>query len=190
MTLLTLIRHGETDWNRQGRIQGNTDVLLNDTGLAQAAEAAALLDHEPWSGVVTLPLSRARVTGEVIATSLGVSTLPPMSGLAERDYGECEGVEMDVARSLYPSGEYPGSESNESVFDRALSAINVIRAAHPGDSVIVVAHGGLLHTLLSRLNGARVPSIANATVNVIKYAKDDERWVIQAINSVPHEQSS
>lgn len=91
---------------------------------------------------------------------------------------------------FYPSGEYPGSESNESVFDRALSAINVIRAAHPGDSVIVVAHGGLLHTLLSRLNGARVPSIANATVNVIKYAKDDERWVIQAINSVPHEQSS
>lgn len=189
MTLLALVRHGETDWNRQGRIQGTTDVPLNETGLAQATAAAARLGSElfaqDWSGVITSPLSRARVTGEVIAGTLGIPFLPTMPGLAERDYGQGEGMEIDAARLRYPGGDYPESEGNDLVLERALSSIEDIRSRHRRP-VIVVAHGGLLHTLLSRLNGARVPSIANATVNLIEFVDEPGRWDIRFLNDEPH----
>ncbi len=190
MTLLALVRHGETDWNRRGLIQGTTDVPLNETGLAQAADAAARLGSDSfaqgWSGVITSPLSRARVTGEVIASTLGIPFLSPVPGLAERDYGQGEGMEMDVAKLRYPDGVYPESEGNDLVLERALLSIDGIRSRHGGRPLIVVAHGGLLHTLLSRLNGARVPSIANATVNLVEFEADRERWVIHAINGEPY----
>ena len=82
MTTLALIRHGETDWNRRGLIQGVTDVPLNETGLAQAARAAEELVSYPlardWAGVVTSPLVRAFATGLVIAHSLSIPMLEPM----------------------------------------------------------------------------------------------------------------
>lgn len=189
MTLLALVRHGETEWNRQGRIQGTTDVPLNETGMAQAIDAATKLSSErftqDWSGVITSPLSRAQVTGEVIANALGIPFLPPMLGLAERDYGQAEGMDMESARIQYPDGDYPESESNDLVLKRALWSIEDIRSRH-SQPMVVVAHGGLLHTLLSRLNGSRVPSIANATVNLVEFESDREKWVIHAINGDRH----
>lgn len=184
MTTLALIRHGETDWNRRGLIQGVTDVPLNETGLAQAARAAEELVSYPlardWAGVVTSPLVRAFATGLVIAHSLSIPMLEPMPQLAERDYGEAEGMEVVRAKDLYPAGDYPGSEDNDLVFERSLSAIDDLRRVCTDGALVLVAHGGLLHTLLSRLHGERLPSINNATVNLLEH--DGDRWLVRAIN--------
>ncbi len=180
-----LIRHGETDWNKRGLIQGVTDVPLNETGLAQAMSAAERLmadhSHFAWSAVVTSALVRARVTGQVIADILDIPMLEPMTQFAERNYGTMEGVEITRARELHPTGEYPESEHNDQVFERSRAAIESLRETHPGGSLIIVSHGGLLHTLLSRLHGTRLPPIQNATVNVLEYS--DDGWVVRVVNN-------
>lgn len=184
MTTLALIRHGETDWNKRGLIQGITDVPLNDAGLAQASSAARQLEaHRSglgWAATVTSPLVRAVATGQVIADSLGIPMLEPMHQLAERNYGAAEGVSMAHARELYPTGDYPESESNDLVLARSLNAIDELRRRYDGNALVVVAHGGLLHTLLSRLHGIRQPSIENAKVNVIEYVGD--HWEVREVN--------
>lgn len=183
MITLAMIRHGETDWNHRGLIQGTTDVPLNEIGLAQASQAAEqLASHHSgkWASVVTSPLSRAFTTGQVIASALEIPVLDPMQELAERDYGAMEGVEMTRARQLHPEGDYPGSEHNDQVFARAFSAIETLRSTHPGAALVVVSHGGLTHTLLSRLHGERVESINNAAVNLLEH--DGDRWKVRAIN--------
>lgn len=184
MISIALIRHGETDWNKRGLIQGTTDVPLNETGLAQASTVAEQLVSQQsrgkWTGVVTSPLVRASATGQVIADVLGVPMLAPMPEFVERDFGVMEGVEMTRAKELYPAGDYPKSESNDLVLERSLNAIDELHQTYADGALVVVAHGGLLHTLLSRLHGLRLPSIQNATVNVLEH--DDKRWKVQLIN--------
>lgn len=191
MTLLALVRHGETEWNREGRIQGTSDVPLNDTGRAQAAQAAERLGADPfereWFGVITSPLSRARETGHLIARTLAVPLLAAMPGLTERDYGRGDGMTIAEARFQHPDGDYPRSESDDRVLERALASIDAIQSRHPQRSLIVVSHGGLLHTLLSRLNGSRVPAILNGTINLIEFAQESGGWAVRAINSEPHQ---
>lgn len=185
MTILALIRHGETDWNARGLIQGLADIPLNDTGIDQARSAAKELRSQfpdmKWAGLISSPLLRAAATGQVIAETLGIPIMDPMPQFAERDYGAMDGAEMTRAKALYPTGEYPESEHNRAVLERARDAINGLHQAHEGKSLIVVSHGGLLHTLLSDIHGSRVPSIQNATVNILEHRGGV--WVIQHINN-------
>lgn len=179
-----MIRHGETDWNLRGLIQGRSDNPLNATGIAQASGVAAQIQSAPsgvdWAGVVTSPLVRAVKTGEIIANELGLPILESMSQLAERDYGAMEGVEVERARELHPAGDYPDSEHNDQVFERSLNAMNQLHTVHAGSGVVVVAHGGVIVTLLSMIHGTRVPSIQNSTLNLLEH--DGERWIVRLVN--------
>lgn len=180
-----LIRHGETNWNKRGLIQGVTDVPLNETGFAQAEAAAQALSTDrsapEWSFVVSSPLSRARATGQVIADILNVPMLMPLAQFAERDYGTMEGVEIARARQLHPNGRYPDSEHNDQVFERSHRAIECLRLNYAGAGLIIVSHGGLLHILLSRIHGAPLPSIQNAAVNILEYGHVG--WAVRVVNS-------
>jgi len=184
MTTLALIRHGETEWNNRGLMQGITDIPLNDTGLAQASNAAELLRSQnvvgSWSAVVTSPLVRAAATGKVIADALEIPLLDAMPQLIERDFGSLEGAEVTRVDELYPTGNFPDAESNEIVFDRALRAINDLRDTHAERSLVVVAHGGLLNTLLSRLHGTQLPWLSNAAMNLVEH--DGDRWNVRIVN--------
>lgn len=187
MTVIALVRHGQTDWNFQNRIQGVSDVPLNDTGRQQAAEAATLLAGErwalPWTAVVTSPLVRAGETGAVIASKLGIPVLDPLPGLAERDYGAAEGMHIDEAHRLYPDRDYPRAEPTVDVTARSLESLGILRAQHPGEHLIVVAHGGLLHGLLSHLHGSRVPTILNSAANLVAFDDTAQDWLVYAINN-------
>ena len=90
--LLYLVRHGETDWNRDRRIQGSTDIPLNDTGRSQATAIGKLLAQRQWDAVVTSPLSRAVETAQLIAAQIGVSEVKRDAHIVERRYGEAEGM--------------------------------------------------------------------------------------------------
>ncbi|MCR2785766.1 MULTISPECIES: histidine phosphatase family protein [unclassified Microbacterium] len=182
MTLLTLVRHGETDWNRARRIQGATDIPLNDTGRAQAREAAerlrARLDPAAPVFVVSSDLSRARETAEIIADALGLPAPKLYAQLRERAYGEAEGV--DAAEFLerwgdWHAAEIPGAEPLPDLRDRALAGLQQIardvrRTTAPGSaSVIAVAHGALIREIIRHATGGQLPPVGFRLPNGSSY---------------------
>ena len=96
-----MVRHGETDWNRQRRFQGRADQPLNEAGRGQARELAELLHGEPVSAVYTSPLRRALETAEILAGNFGLRP-EPLDALLEIDVGAWEGLTIDEVRTTYP----------------------------------------------------------------------------------------
>ncbi len=158
MTTILLARHGETDWNRDLRFQGHADEPLNDTGRAQARRLAASLGDERLTAVYTSDLSRAAETAAIVAASLGLPvTADPR--LREIDVGSWQGR----TRAEIDSTRWDG-ESYEAHRARALEALFGIAAAHPGERVLVVAHGGTLRRVQEAAVGEASPVLENCGV--------------------------
>jgi len=167
MTELYLVRHGETEWNAARRIQGRTDIPLNDTGRRQAREAAELLARRSWHGVYASPLDRAHETAEIIAARLGLDGVTDIDALIERDYGEAEGMGFDEIEALYPEGvRAPGQETREEVAARVVPALLELAERHPGERLVIVSHGGAIRSVLQTAEpGTQHPRITNASVH-------------------------
>ena len=150
MTLLYLVRHGETDWNLAHRIQGSTDIPLNDTGREQAAITGRLLASREWDAVIASPLSRAYETASIIAGELGLGDPEPLADLVERHYGEAEGLSYEEIDARFPGDTVvPGRESREEVAERVVPALIALAERHPGQSLVVVSHGGVIRAVLN-----------------------------------------
>ena len=197
MTLLTLVRHGETDWNRARRIQGSTDIPLNDTGREQARQVAELLRDRMPAGspviVVSSDLSRARETAEIIAGALGVDPPRTYPQLRERAYGEAEGV--DTAEFLerwgdWHSAEIPGAEPWPALRARALAALQQIvrdvrqTTAPASASVIAVAHGALIREIIRHATGGELPPVGFRLPNGSTYDLLLERDRLRLLSGV------
>lgn len=163
MTLIYLVRHGETDWNRERRIQGSTDIPLNKTGRSQAARTADIFARASFDGVASSPLSRALETGSIIAVAVGIEAceIEVLDELAERRYGEAEGLDDRELRERFPGKtEVPGRESREQVAARVIPALIALAERHErgrrGDSpsarLIVTTHGGVIRTVLNHVS--------------------------------------
>ena len=179
---IALTRHGETNWNAERRLQGSTDIPLNDIGREQAVVSAARFDREHWHLVVTSPLSRASETGAIIAAGLGIRVGGVYADLAERDYGRAEGLTDADAIARWADGAYPGLEDRNLVAARGLRAIDRIASDLPDASVIVVAHGTLIREVLGRLTSTPIPPILNATTSIIELA--DGEWSVCTVNEL------
>lgn len=171
---IAIVRHGETDWNLAGRIQGRTEIPLNDTGRAQAAATgAALMSAAPalgaWERLYASPLGRASETAAIIATELGLPAPRIDEGLWERDFGSAEGVCVPEVHDRWPGLDIPDAESLEALADRSAAAFTRIHAAVPG--AVVVAHGAMIRAGLARLTGAPMPRIANGEVWLLSLAE-------------------
>lgn len=152
MTELYLVRHGETDWNRQRRIQGLTDIPLNETGRAQARDTGMLLARRRWDAVYASPLSRARETAEIIAGELGLPEPTLLDALVERNYGEAEGLDWMQVETRFPHGApVPGRESREQVGARVVPALIELAEQRPGESLVIVSHGGAIRAVLGEV---------------------------------------
>jgi broad specificity phosphatase PhoE len=188
VTLLTLIRHGETDWNRARRIQGSTDVPLNDDGRQQARDAAtalrAQLDLES-TVVVASDLSRARETAGIVAAGLGLEVSRLYPDLRERGYGEAEGLDVDefVFRwGDWHTAEVPGAEPWPHLRERGLRALeHVVRDAAGRDggmpaSIVVVTHGAMIRELIRYATDGELPlpgeRLANGAAFSVRYHPD------------------
>ncbi len=169
--LLYLVRHGETDWNLQRRIQGSTDIPLNDTGRAQARRAGELLASRTWDAVIASPLGRALETAEIIAAEVGLPEPTTDVRLMERAYGDAEGLEISEVDRRYPGDTFvPGREEREDVAARAIAALVDIGEAHPDQSVIVVSHGGLIRSVLTAVDPrTRHPAITNGSIHSFRH---------------------
>lgn len=169
--LLYLVRHGETDWNKQHRIQGRTDIPLNDTGRAQAEATGRLLARRQWDAVVSSPLSRAFETADIIAAAVGLPEPSTDPAIVERNYGEAEGLNEAELIARFPTrGAIPGRETPEEVAGRALPALLQIARERPGQAVIVVCHGGVIRAVLGVVDPeGHHGAITNGSVHSLRY---------------------
>jgi broad specificity phosphatase PhoE len=155
MTTLLLVRHGETDWNADGRLQGQTDRPLSDYGRRQARQLADDLAGEEFDAVYASDLARARETAEIVAERLGLPVvLDP--DLREKDWGNWEGL-TSVERDRV---EFVG-ESTEAHQERMLRALRRIADRHPGGRVLVVTHGGSMRRVQTAALGFAMPVVEN-----------------------------
>ena len=149
-TTIVLVRHGETDWNLEGRVQGHTDRPLNATGLAQARELAAALAEEPLDAIYASDLSRAFETARILAQphELDVVAAP---GLREKHFGTWEGLTGDEVLERYPraaGGSWGDAETSAELGERVRATLTEIAARHEGRRVLVVSHGGPMRAAL------------------------------------------
>lgn len=194
MTRICLVRHGETDWNAERRLQGHIDVPLNTTGLAQARATAANLAGQHFTAVYTSDLQRARQTAAEAAQALALEPRPEPR-LRERHYGEFQGLTYGEAQTRYPEDyrrfherdpEFAFGNDGESLEEfaaRIRATLEALAARHAGEQILVVTHGGVLdiaHRLTSGkpLESARDFTIPNAALNWIEYT--DEGWRLLA----------
>ena len=173
MTTLLLARHGETDWNRELRIQGSSDIELNELGRDQAFGLAQELEHVELDAIYSSDLSRARATAEAVAASHGLDVRLD-SRLRERSFGSWEGFTRADIEAL-PEGSRHDGETDEDVRERVLEAVQAIAGAHPGEQVLIVSHGGALNTLWHHALGVRVERWGNCAV--YKLAVRDDGFV-------------
>jgi probable phosphoglycerate mutase len=171
MTLIYFVRHGETDWNFQRRIQGKTDIPLNDTGRNQARETGRLLANRRWDLVVSSPLVRARETAEIIAAELGMPEPVIVGDIAERNYGAAEGLDYEQIEREFPNdAPVPGRESREEVTARVIPAIVELAQRYPGQSLVVVSHGGVIRSVLMKVApGEHTVPIRNGSVHSFRH---------------------
>jgi uncharacterized phosphatase len=181
--IAAFIRHGQTDWNRDGLLQGSSDIPLNDTGRSQARDALMTLRSRPWDVVVSSPLLRARETAQIIADGLGIPLGPAYPGLVERDYGELEGTPSSDAIERWPDRGYPGAESLDAVASRGAAALALIADEYPGGSVLTVCHGTIIRYTLARLAGRPVPGIDNGSVSMVRTGAFG--WDVVTVNGIP-----
>lgn len=150
MSLIYLVRHGETAWNLAKRIQGSTDIPLNDTGREQARSTGLLLARREWHLIASSPLARAKETASIIAGEVGLDEPLEIEALAERRYGDAEGLDYRTIDERYPGDTpVPGREERADVAARAIPAILDLAASHPGRNIIVVTHGGVIRSVLA-----------------------------------------
>lgn len=150
MTRMLLVRHGQSEWNAQGRWQGRADPPLSELGRLQARHAAARLGSVDV--IVASPLRRAFDTACIIAEQLGVGPVVAEPDLVERDAGEWSGLTRAEIEQRWPgwieAGRRPeGYEDDDSVLERTTRALVRIERVHRGADVVVVCHGGIIYAL-------------------------------------------
>jgi probable phosphoglycerate mutase len=191
-TRLCLVRHGETAWNAERRIQGQLDVPLSAVGHAQARAVANSLVQEPFEAVYSSDLSRALHTAEAAAHLLGLPVRHDI-GLRERHYGVLQTLTYGEFERRHPDA-YARFQSREEDFAlpgggeslrrfaaRVTHCVDEIVAAHPGEQVLIVAHGGVLDILHRRASGQPLSAprdfeIPNAALNWLEV--DRGEWTL------------
>lgn len=178
-TVIGLLRHGQTDWNIDFRLQGVTDIPLNETGIGQARLAAEVIVSTDWDLILTSPLSRARDTAQIVATAHGFADFRIEPLLLERSFGEAEGLGHDEWRAKYSdTNAVPGGESLAELEIRAWRLLDSLAENHSGQRVLAVSHGALIRKLLGLVSQGEFPRegerLGNASMSIFEH--DGNAW--------------
>jgi probable phosphoglycerate mutase len=200
MTIILLVRHGQTELNRAERFRGRSEAPLNAAGLAQA-EAAARRIAATWKPVAVYasPLSRALQTGEAIARACGV-TIQPEPGLIDIDFGQWQGLSGDEARQRWPDEfqnwrlhphlcQIPAGENLSIVRQRLMDTLQSLIARHPADTIVLVGHTVTNQLLLLGVLGLGNDRFwhlrqGNGAINVIETRDGD--YILVSMNDTAH----
>lgn len=160
-TTVYLTRHGQTEWNSQGRMMGWADEDINALGRTQAGRLARRLAKLPLDAVYTSPLKRAVTTGAIIGRSHGLAP-QPLPGLIEINYGDWEGLYRKEVAAKWPEADrrmmenpaglvIPGGESYDQLEVRVTGAFSEAVNREPGKNILLVSHQGILKVLVAKL---------------------------------------
>lgn len=193
LTRICFVRHGETDWNIELRMQGHIDLALNSTGEAQAVAVGRHFSDVQAAALYSSDLLRARQTAQPISAALK-RPMVLVPKLRERNFGRCEGLTFKEIAEKYPGDaraiasrdpDYaaPGGESRRQHQTRVLDGIGELVRGHPGQTIVVVTHGGVLDVINRRARdlppeALRDYPIPNTGINWVAIA--GERWVIES----------
>lgn len=158
-TTLVLVRHGETDWNRERRYQGHADQPLNDAGRSQALELASRLRDEPVTALYTSPLRRASETAQILADGFDL-VARTLDALLEIDVGAWEGLTVDEVRERYPNrvdqdwrSGWEDGETYDELERRVVPALIELGPRHDGGHILAVTHAGPLRAAIAASKG-------------------------------------
>ena len=171
--IIYAMRHGQTDWNTQSRIQGKTDIPLNETGRMQARAIAESLP-DGITVILSSPLKRAIETAEIVNERFGVPIVIE-EALIERNFGGYEGqlmsdVDFNALRSWWSDTPTPGGETIREVCDRVFGFASAIEEKYSGQTVLIVTHGHVLCAMdwywdgLPQRGGQSIPEMENCAV--------------------------
>lgn len=188
--LLFLFRHGETDWNREGRLQGHTDTPLNATGLAQARALAERLRPHRLDAVMSSDLARAWTTAQIVAEDLCVPLIRE-PGLREAQIGEAEGLFWPEVKSRFgealterwftdDAAAFPGGETGLETRSRGLAALRRFVAAQPYRRIGVSTHGAMVRQLMKHAlpPGSPPAKTRNTVLYILRYEPVADRFLI------------
>lgn len=189
MPQIILIRHGETDWNQLGLIQGRTDNPLNDTGFAQAKAAAPLFENTRVDAIISSTMTRAKQTAQTLAEAIGFDTDDILhdSRIVERDFGAADGV---LASEIYEqvfTGDVDFLESEAAIMERVMEGITEFAYAYPEPEqvVLVVVHSHVIKAALQAIAPQTYTfreKLVNLSANYLTYDHENETWTIDKIN--------
>ncbi|MGB9797519.1 MAG: histidine phosphatase family protein [bacterium] len=190
-TRLYLVRHGMTEWNDDGKMQGRTDVPLNERGITQAKLLAKRLANVPLSAIYSSPLMRAMKTAEIIAQNHGLPIIPA-TPLQEADFGGWEGLTLEEIKNgwgeaidLWYEGKAlpPKGEGILEMQRRVVEFVEDVIEKHKGEEILIVAHGGPIRAFICHILGTLKPfrrlKQANANLNIVDYF---EEWGYQIVS--------
>jgi broad specificity phosphatase PhoE len=182
-TVIGLFRHGQTDWNVDMRLQGISDIPLNDSGIQQVEVAAKALVNTNWNRLLSSPLDRARKSAEILNATLKMESAEIHELLIERSFGVAEGLSYDLWRDKYSSGEHAdGSESLTDLTARAQMLLADLVTRYPGERVLTVSHGALIRRIINLVSEGELPRdgerFGNASLTTIIH--DGDTWSIES----------
>lgn len=187
---IVLVRHGQTDWNKQGRYQGITDIPLNEDGKNEARMARDYLATKDWDCIISSPLQRAKETASIINEKVG-STIYFMDELVERSFGEAEGLLYHEIEPTFGNlNNIPNYETTELLNKRMIRAMEKI-AEFPYEKVIIVAHALVINKILCiiehGLTKENFYTLSNCGLTYITCM--NHQWKIEQINDTTHLES-
>ncbi|MFC6457752.1 histidine phosphatase family protein [Paenibacillus vulneris] len=188
MITLGFIRHGTTEWNLAGRMQGQMDTALAEVGIHQAKLLAERLRGEAWDGIVTSDLVRAQQTAETIARTTGTPILSSDIRLRERSFGQVEGTTLEERISRWGEGWRQadlGMEPDEALLARWHSFMEELLANHAGKRILIVSHGGYIAPVVEMMLGKPIEEHLNNTSLTIVEGLP-KNWTCTLLNCTNH----
>jgi 2,3-bisphosphoglycerate-dependent phosphoglycerate mutase len=189
MTRIALIRHGSTAWNKEGKMQGSTDIPLDKEGLEQARKLGIRLSDESWDLIYTSQLSRAKKTGEIIATCLGITDIREDKRLMEVSGGRTEGTTEADRIEKWGTGWRQlelGMETEQAVLNRGMAFLDDLIQEHAGKHIILVSHGSFIRHLLRKLAPSLAQEATLKNTSVTRFTVNDNVWECELYNCTAH----
>lgn len=186
---ILLIRHGQTDWNIESRLQGTEDIPLNETGRKQAKSCAKYLSDEIWSTIYTSPLIRAKETAKILAEETNHPPVITEPLLIEREFGIASGMtwqELKTRYPLYPDESPEGIEPFDQLCLRMEQALKTCTMKSIGENIILVSHGGSINALLHYLSagtiGTGITFLKNTCISLLDFIPENNQFLIREHN--------
>jgi probable phosphoglycerate mutase len=189
MTQIAIIRHGTTSWNKAGKLQGHSDIPLDEEGVQQALKLGQRLSGETWDLIYSSHLLRARQTAAIIAQESGIDSVIEDNRLGEAGGGLIEGTTEE--ERVHKWGESwklldLGMESNTAVVARGVAFIQDLLTEHSGKKILLVSHGSFIRQLLDALLPAMHPTPAMKNTSFTRLQFSNENWHCELFNCVSH----